>query len=73
MFTVIICGVKTGRVERKVFDTRVEAEAFLRTKEERLLRRKRPASLGDYRMEIRFSPAPTVHPLPVRQPAIAAA
>jgi hypothetical protein len=64
MFEVIICKVKTGKVERKLFDTRDEADQYLAKREEQLLRPRReghcPRSLRDFRMEIHYRETPAV-------------
>jgi hypothetical protein len=73
MFEVIISHIKTGRVQRKVFDSRDEAERHIARKEELLLYGKRPRSLRDFRMEIHFRDAPRIQAIqPRRSPAAAA-
>jgi hypothetical protein len=67
MFEVIVSHIKTGRVQRKVFDSRDEAERHLARKQDQLVSGKRPRSLGDYRMEIHFRDVPRtreVQPVP---------
>jgi hypothetical protein len=70
MFEVIFSKVKTGKVERKLFETLEAAEAYRERREARLLTPKRPGqwgpSLGDFRFEIRRVEAVVVRPLAVR-------
>jgi hypothetical protein len=70
MFEVIICRVKTGKVERKLFETREEAGAYLALQEAKLLtprpNQKRLPSLRDFRLEVRPVEAVVVRPLVVR-------
>jgi hypothetical protein len=78
MFEVIISTVKTGRVERKGFDSRSEADAFVARWEDRILNAKRRdgtplnRSLADYRVEVRYRELPAVRPVPRPAPAAAA-
>ena len=77
MFEVIISQLRTGRVERKQFGTREEAEQYLLRAEQKLLtprpRQKRIPSLRDYRLEIQYrvcsSVAVEALPLPQLRPA----
>jgi hypothetical protein len=78
MFEVIICRVKTGRIQRKLFETREEAEQHIRATEDKLVNRMRngvpaPVSLRDYRMEIHPREFPEVHPVPARRRKLRAA
>ena len=79
MFEAVVSMVKTGRVERRLFDTRDEAERYLAVVEERLVnpparwsekmqrwQQQKPRSLRDYRMEIVFRDAPAVLAVPTR-------
>jgi hypothetical protein len=76
VFEVIISQVKTGRVERRQFGTREEAEQYLACTEERLLtprpNRKRIPSLSDYRFEVQYR-EPVAAPLTLPQRRRAAA
>ena len=58
MFEVIISNIKTGRVWRKVFETRSEADLHI----DRFLAggSPRPRSSRNYRMEVFHRPAPVV-------------
>lgn len=75
MFEVIISYVKTGRVDRKFFDTRDEAERFRDGQEQKLLygRGSRKRTLRDFRFEIYHREPATIHTLPAREAAAAAA
>jgi hypothetical protein len=69
MFEVIICTVNTGRVQRKLFDTRDRADRHA----ERWLARacRKGGSASRYRVEVYHRPLPDVRPLP--RPAVAPA
>jgi hypothetical protein len=54
MFELIISNVRTGRVQRKFFPTRGAADRAVARHEERLTGGKRPRSLGEYRVEVRY-------------------
>ncbi len=66
MFEVIISRLRTGRVERRQFGTREEAEQYLAQQEEKLLAPKpnprdpdappRIPSLRNFRLEIQYRP-----------------
>jgi hypothetical protein len=76
MFEVIISRLKTGRVERKQFGTREEAEQYLARTEEKLLQPRRGQrqwvpSLRDYRLEIVYREPAQVAPLPGARSAAA--
>lgn len=73
MFEVIISKVRSGKVERKSFGTREEAEQYVAYREERYLNdpkvkpaRRAMRSLRDLRMEINYREelAPVVLRLP---------
>jgi hypothetical protein len=72
MFEVIISAVKTGRVQRKVFARRAEADQCVALHEDRIInalrRNGRPLnrSLADYRVEVRYLAPPAVRPMPLR-------
>jgi hypothetical protein len=69
MFEVVFSKVKTGKVERKLFATLEEAEAYRARREEKLLTPKRPGqrvpSLGEFRFEVRRVEAVVVRPVAV--------
>lgn len=68
MFEVIISQVRTGRVTRQLFDTLEEAEARVRLHEELVLhppRGRKPGSLRNYRVELRYCELPRIHRLDV--------
>jgi hypothetical protein len=73
MFEVIISHIKTGRVRRKLFDSREEADRHIARKEEQLLSAERPRSLRDYRMEVHFRDVPRVHAIQPRRSTATAA
>ena len=73
MFEAVISAVKTGRVQRQLFETRDEAERFLAVVEDRLVnppkrwnarqqewQEQKARSLRDYRMEIVYRDCPAV-------------
>jgi hypothetical protein len=73
MFEAIVSQVKTGRVQRKLFETREQAEKFLAETEERLVNppkmwdvrrdewvQPKPRSLRDYRLEIAYREPATI-------------
>ena len=67
MFEVIISQVKTGKVQRKVFDSRSEAEQYIAWHEESVLTprpRRRQQSLRNFRVELRMCEVPTVRQMP---------
>lgn len=70
MFEVIICKVRTGQVERKVFETHAEATAYLALREAKLLTPRRaghaPRARGDFRFELRRLEAVVMRPVVVR-------
>jgi hypothetical protein len=69
MFEVIISHVKTGRVERRQFGSRDEAEQHLARTEVKLLtpkrNQRRMPSLADYRLEIQYREPAVVVGLPL--------
>jgi hypothetical protein len=76
MFELIISSVKTGRVQRKLFRTREQADRYL----DKFLgprpphpdgRPRPPRCLCDYRVEVEYRAAPA--PTPVIVPAMAPA
>jgi hypothetical protein len=75
MFEVVISQVRTGKVERKVFETREQAEAYVALREAKILAPRRDGSpsrrsLRDFRMEIQFRDCPaSVSALHKAQPA----
>jgi hypothetical protein len=72
MFEVVISTVSTGRVQRKLFETREKADRYV---ERRVARaydpRTRKGSARHYRFEVYQRPAPAVRPVPVAAPAAA--
>jgi hypothetical protein len=62
MFEVIISAIRTGKVERKRFGTREEADGYV---EHFMSRRfgKARRSVRDYRVEVNYREAPAVHPV----------
>lgn len=69
MFEVIISLVRTGKVERKVFATRDEADRYLTLREERFLTGRGSAkrSMRDIRLEVlRHEPETAAAAIPPR-------
>lgn len=63
MFEVIISSVATGRVQRKVLETREQADRHI----ERFLHGgRRPRSPRNYRIEVYYRPLPVVRTMPAR-------
>jgi len=71
MFEVIICTVSTGRVVRKLFGTRAEADCHIAQWEKRILSGRYGRSLRHYRVEVQLREEPRLEP--VCQPLPAAA
>jgi hypothetical protein len=67
MFEVIISMVRTGRVERKLFDTREEADRHAEDRMSRWLEPKgrsgKNRSARDLRVEVVFRDLPAIHKL----------
>jgi hypothetical protein len=75
MFEVIICTVSTGRVVRRLFDTRAEADRYVTQREKKVLCDS--GTLRRHRFEVRYREDLTLRPitvaLPVQVPEPAAA
>jgi hypothetical protein len=66
MYDVILCTVKTGRVQHKYFDTNEEATQFADAWLEKQLQphpRRRPRSAGDFRVIVNRIELPVVRSL----------
>jgi hypothetical protein len=55
MYEVIICTVRTGRVERQTFASREQAARYVE-KREAVWAKRRNFSLRDYRVEVQYLP-----------------
>jgi hypothetical protein len=71
MFEVITCTINTGRVVRKLFDTRADADRHVTRWEEGLSRLKR--NRRNYRVEIQYRELPAVKPVQRPRPTPEAA
>lgn len=73
MFEAIVSQVKTGRVQKQLFETREEAEKFLAEAEERIVnpppvwdkrqmewRQPKPKSMREFRLEIVYREPATI-------------